>query len=659
MTAWVGIYAADVATGFLPTAVSEVAVRFTLFAVFSGSAVLCVCRARASRQEAAAWWLFALALSLWGCGSLYFVTVLWDAQQIPTPSPADAFWVAFYPAAYAALFQLLRTRVQRAPRHLWVDAGIAALGVAAGSAAFAWQSIVEQTAATDWALWTVLAYPVGDLGVLVLVVVAITVVGGATRIWRLIALAFAIFVVFDSIYLVQVAQGTYQAGNAVDLGWAVAALLIGAAARLSKDPTQLNAPSGPSVFVPASAGLLALGLLVSDHWRHLSGLALTLATATIAVIVMRMYQTVRVNAQLLTNSRREAMTDSLTRLGNSRQLRADLDQHLLALDPSRPVLLTLLDLDGFKSYNDTFGHPAGDQLLERLGGRLAAAVSNGGAAYRTGGDEFCVIWTLDSIEEALGRAALASDALAERGEAFSVGCSQGSVLMPTETIDVTEALRTADRRLYLNKNIGRVSSAQQVSDALLRALTERDSELGEHLDGVADLVVPTARRLGVPDNEIEAARQTALLHDVGKVAVPDAIINKPGALTRAEWQFIERHTLIGERIISAAPALTAVGKLVRHTHERWDGTGYPDGIAGDAIPLISRIVSVCDAFDAITSARSYRQPRSEAEALVEVGRSSGSQFDPAVVEAFASVIADRPAPRALTAARRMPAPRFA
>jgi HD-GYP domain-containing protein (c-di-GMP phosphodiesterase class II) len=193
--------------------------------------------------------------------------------------------------------------------------------------------------------------------------------------------------------------------------------------------------------------------------------------------------------------------------------------------------------------------------------------------------------------------------------------------------------------MYIHKRSGRVSAGRQSSDVLLRALAERDSELGVHLDGVAELACATAERLGIPDEEMEATRQTALLHDVGKVAIPDEILRKPGPLDDSEWAFIRRHTIIGERIISAAPSLAAVAPLVRSTHERYDGAGYPDGLVGADIPLIARIVAVCDAYHAIVTTRSYRDARDSSSAIAELRRCSGTQFDPEVVEAFVDALA--------------------
>jgi HD-GYP domain-containing protein (c-di-GMP phosphodiesterase class II) len=149
--------------------------------------------------------------------------------------------------------------------------------------------------------------------------------------------------------------------------------------------------------------------------------------------------------------------------------------------------------------------------------------------------------------------------------------------------------------------------------------------------------VAVGRELGLDEGELPALRAAGALHDIGKLAIPDAILSKPGPLTEAEWEFVRRHTVIGERILRAAPALAAVGPLVRASHEHFDGAGYPDGAAGEEIPLASRIVAVCDAYDAMTSPRPYRTAMSPEGALAELRACAGSQFDPMVVDAFARV----------------------
>jgi diguanylate cyclase (GGDEF)-like protein/putative nucleotidyltransferase with HDIG domain len=348
---------------------------------------------------------------------------------------------------------------------------------------------------------------------------------------------------------------------------------------------------------------------------------------------------------MLVASRQEALTDALTGLGNRRALNRDLER--VACGLRAPAVLALFDLDGFKHYNDSYGHPAGDALLQRLGSKLAEHVAGAGTAYRMGGDEFCVLLDLDDDRDPDAQAATAAAALTEHGDGFVITCSLGAIAVPAEVDQAEGALRIADQRMYAHKHSARTSARNQSRDVLLRALAERNPELGEHISGVAELAEAVARHLDLDPEQVEHVRHAAALHDVGKMAIPDAILDKPAALDDDEWQFIRRHTIIGERIVAAAPALRPVAALVRSSHERWDGAGYPDKLAGENIPLGARIVSVCDAFDAMVADRPYRAGMDAAEALAELERCAGSQFDPRVVAAFAAAWAE---PGELTAA---------
>jgi HD-GYP domain-containing protein (c-di-GMP phosphodiesterase class II) len=180
---------------------------------------------------------------------------------------------------------------------------------------------------------------------------------------------------------------------------------------------------------------------------------------------------------------------------------------------------------------------------------------------------------------------------------------------------------------------------------LLRALAECHPPLGDHVAGVADLAEGVALKLGLGQDEVARARLAGALHDIGKMAIPEAILEKPGPLDPDEWAFLHGHTLTGERILLAAPALAHVAGLVRSSHERFDGTGYPDGLAGTDIPLISRLVFVCDAFDAMVSKRPYGEARTIEAAIAELRRTAGTQFDPVAVNAFADLLVERGAPR--------------
>ena len=329
--------------------------------------------------------------------------------------------------------------------------------------------------------------------------------------------------------------------------------------------------------------------------------------------------------------REQALTDALTRLGNRRKLAADLEERVTAVSPARPLVLIMFDLDGFKSYNDTFGHLAGDAMLARLGGKLATAVAAHGTAYRLGGDEFCVLTTPQpqDLHTALSAAA---GALQESGENFAVGASYGAVLLPYEATTLDYALQLADERMYAHKK-GRPSLAgDQTRDVLLRIMHAKQPSLRDHSSEVAELCLRVGRAFTMTAEELDELARAAELHDVGKVGIPDAILEKPNALSEAEWEFMHQHTVLGERILSAAPALRPVAIIVRATHERWDGHGYPDGLTGEAIPLGARIIAACDAYDAMTTDRCYRARVGHDSACEELRREAGHQFDPDVVE---------------------------
>ncbi len=338
--------------------------------------------------------------------------------------------------------------------------------------------------------------------------------------------------------------------------------------------------------------------------------------------------------------REQAMTDALTGLGNRRRLTADLraafEQDTDTTDPS---LLLLFDLDGFKAYNDTFGHLAGDELLARLGQRLRRAVDGVGRAYRLGGDEFCAHLELRGADPDQ-LIATATDALTDAGPESTIRASVGVVLLPQEAKDTSRALGLADERMYANKRRRSSGAGGQASEVLLRTMRAKQPDLDQHAGQVAHLAARAARHLGVSGEPLDEVVRAAQLHDIGKVGIPDAILNKRSRLTDGEWEFVRNHTILGERILQGAPALRPIARLVRASHERWDGAGYPDRLRGEQIPLGARIISVCDAYEAMITQRSYRAAMSHEGACQELRRCAGVQFDPAVVEAFLAVVED-------------------
>jgi two-component system cell cycle response regulator len=607
------------------------------------ASLVCLARVAYVRgPERLAWGLIGGGLLAWSLAEIYYTAVLWTDPDPPLPSLADAGYLLFPPLVLVGSLALLRSRARGVPRRLVVDGLAAALGVAALSAGIVFETVLDSVDGKALAVATGLAYPLFDLVLLGLAIGALASTGWRLdRTWMLLAAGVATFWLADSLYLVRTAQGVYESGGWFDAGWWAGLALIAAAA-WQPAPVRERRPSEERVrviAVPLAFGAVGLALLVYGAIAHVNLLAIGLAAASLVAVMARATLTFGENVAMLRTSRDEALTDALTGLGNRRALARALDELMPRATPERPLVLALFDLDGFKQYNDTFGHPAGDTLLVRLGGNLSAFLHGRGQAFRMGGDEFCALFQSrgESHEPMVHGAA---SALSEHGDGFSIGCSHGAIALPLEADDAIEALRIADQRMYANKHAGRMSAGRQSKDVLLRALAERDPGLGSHAETVA-MAAATAESLGLGPDEVENVRHASELHDVGKVAIPDAILGKPGPLTDEEWGFVRRHTVIGERIILAAPALARVATLVRGSHERWDGAGYPDGLFGDAIPVGARIVAVADAFAAMIAGRPYRAARTPEEALDELRRAAGTQFDPAVVDAWCAAYTRR------------------
>jgi two-component system cell cycle response regulator len=428
--------------------------------------------------------------------------------------------------------------------------------------------------------------------------------------------------------------------------WPASALTVAAAAWKRSEVRALRVEGLRLLAMPASFGIVALTVLVAGLAMPIVPTARALAIAALLAVIGRMSVTLRENNALLEGSRREALTDALTGLANRRRLMFDLEREVSVATDQAPCALLLFDLDGFKQYNDRFGHPVGDALLARLGHRLGLAVGSVGLAYRLGGDEFCVVAAIDE-QGGIELRERARSALTDRGRGFEVGSSCGLVMIPAEAGDVSSALRLADERLYAEKGEGRRSTTtRETSDALLQVIEECEPDLNGHVKEVSELARDVGARLGLKAGQLDELTRAAELHDVGKVAVPSSILRKPGPLDESEWSFVRQHTLVGDRILSAAPALSPLASVVRSSHEHYDGSGYPDGLAGEQIPLAARVVAVCDAYHAMTSDRPYRASRAHWEAIEELRQCAGHQFDPVVVAAFCEVMEAALEPRA-------------
>jgi diguanylate cyclase (GGDEF)-like protein len=610
--------------------------------VLVGAAVSALLRALLIPRERLGWALLGLALALYAAAEIYYVIETGAGNEPPTPSPADIGYLGFYPVAYAGLIALVREQHGAFPAVRWLDGLIAGSAVAALAAALALDPIVAaSTSGSSLEVAINLAYPIADLTLLALVVAVAALSGwrpGAS--WLALGAGLLVTGVTDVVYLFQSARDSYVEDGAVDVAWLLSMLLLAVAAWLPAANLRAAAPRVRlSALLPTAAGLTAVGILFADRYLEIPTVAALLALLTLVGVILRLAISRREADADLAARAHEALTDPLTGLSNRRRFFDDLGRAVARPPRSSVGLLVLCDLDGFKAYNDSFGHPAGDALLARVGARLDEfARGHDAVAYRLGGDEFCLLaeCTPAAVEDIV---AGALEALRERGEGFVITAAQGSVLIPGEADEAETALQLADRRMYAAKNRERTSAGTQSRDILMTALRECRPKLHDHLVGVAGLVLALAEEIGLEGERRDEVVRAAELHDVGKVAIPETILGKPGALDAREREFMRQHTVIGERIVASAPALVPVARLVRSTHERPDGTGYPDGLTGEAIPFGSRMIAVCDAYEAMVGERAYSPPMPPEAALAELRRGADSQFDAELVEAFCRMIA--------------------
>ena len=587
------------------------------------------------KEERTAWTTITLALVSWTFSELWHTVIGPETY----PFLADAGFIAFYILLYVGFVLLLQSRARSIAGPLWLDGMTASLAAGAIGAAVLVEHVLERTEGELTGFATSLAYPLGDVLLLSAVFGVFSLTGWRPgRRWLLLGLGALATAIADGVYLFHTTAGTYVEGAWIDILWPASMLLIASAAwTRDRSSGGLEVEGRPLLAVPTACALVSTAILVYDHFRPVNLLAIVLSTAVLLLVSVRLGLTIRENRRLFELTRHEATTDALTNLGNRRKLLNDLE-HRFASPENETALLMIFDLDGFKAYNDTFGHPAGDALLTRLGSKLSAVPEPKGAAYRLGGDEFCLIASIGEgeAEPLIDRA---SEALSEHGEGFRIESSFGAVILPDEATEPNLALQVADERLYAQKHSRRGESDRTMA-ALLEVVALREPELYSHVEGVGSLAVATGRMLGLRKHELEELARAAQLHDLGKLAVPDEILQKPGPLDEREWAFIRQHTLVGERILRATPALRGVATVVRSSHEHWDGSGYPDGLAGEDIPLASRIVMACDTYHAMTSDRPYRQARTPDEALEELMRLAGSQFDPTVVRVLVAHVRD-------------------
>jgi diguanylate cyclase (GGDEF)-like protein/putative nucleotidyltransferase with HDIG domain len=446
------------------------------------------------------------------------------------------------------------------------------------------------------------------------------------------------------------------AGGAAYVVTNVALVAVAVALATGTTPRGYVRDSGPAFLIMTFISALAVSL-----WKVDPPLELLLAgpVFALALYLRSSYRTVL--------AVRDAETDALTSLGNHRSFQIDLRRALAEAAAEEGLMsLALIDLDAFKDINDRFGHPVGDAVL-RLVARVLREQCGEGCAYRIGGEEFAALlpghttWAADAVFDRVHERLAATEF--PHGEPVTV--SVGLAVYPEHGHDRETLNDVADAALYWAKNHGKnrtciysptvvrsytpaelAEAAERharlrAAEGLIRVVDAKDTYAGAHSQTVSRLAEAIARTMGLDVEVVEQVRLAGLLHDLGKIAIPDRILQKPGKLDPDELRVMREHPVLGARLLEGL-GVSPVDRWILHHHEWWDGSGYPLGLAGEEIPLGSRIILVADAFDAMTSDRCYRAAGTASAAIVELRKRCWTQFDARVVAALERLQAEEP-----------------
>ena len=336
--------------------------------------------------------------------------------------------------------------------------------------------------------------------------------------------------------------------------------------------------------------------------------------------------------------------DSLTDLYNRSYLEKKIQD--LNQEEKLPLALIMADLNGLKLVNDTYGHNEGDKLLQKMASILQNSCRDNDLIARWGGDEFVILLpetgrqAVQKVVKRINKKISNTYLEFEDGNKLPLSAALGYEVKRHYFEDFFEILDEAESKMYKNKLTESRSVKSNILNSLLKTLSEKSQETSRHSNRMAALARKMAEKIDLNDNKINKLTLIAKLHDIGKTVIPEKVLNKKEELTAAEWKEIKTHPAVGHRILNATDEFSHISEEILSHHENWDGSGYPRGLKEEEIPLLARIIAIVDAYDVMTTEQVYRAAVSKEEALAEIKRCAGTQFDPRLAEIFIALMSD-------------------
>jgi two-component system, cell cycle response regulator len=646
----------------IPARGTGITVRVVVYCLISASAAVAVLVGviRNQPHSRLAWILLGASQAVYAAADCTFYIRHYVLGLVDYPSVADPFYLGHYPLVVAALMMLIRRRTPGRDIPGVLDAAV----LAVVAAMLSWLFLIAPQARLDVPLLvkvTSVAYPVMDLAMLA---VALRLILGAGRrpasFYLLCAYLLAIFTA-DTLYVQQQLAGTYQTGNWLDAIWLTGNLALGAAA-LNPTMRWLAEPSPvrDQTLGPARIAALCVAVLIAPATLLLHGtseLVRDVPVVAAACAILFLLAIARL-AGLVADQRRLAITDGLTSLHTRRFFEAQLALEVQRARRARlPLAVIIVDIDRFKSINDRYGHPAGDRALVEVATRLRGAARAGDVLARYGGEEFALLvpganaTDLPGIAQRLREQVASSPIEVTTSSWIAVTVSVGVASYPDHDDLEGGLIAVADRALYAAKSSGRDRVVVGVPEPAEVDTRDQDPDMVEFLFRVADRVdlrlssrqhstaislwaMVLAAELGWDLAMIRRSALAGRLHDIGKIVIPESVLTKPGALSEDDWRLMRAHPDYGYRLANAVPGFGSIAQVIRQHHERYDGTGYPDGLAARDIRPEARLIAVCDAWAAMLSDRPHHDPRSVEVARAELRGGRGTQFDPDIVDLF-------------------------